>query len=127
MADAHRFDDLFQAFGPIRLRRFFGGEGIYAGDIMIGAVFDDHIFFKTDARTRVLYLAENCKPFSFFKQSKGEMVVTTWYAVPERLYDAPEEFSDWARAALGVATTPAPAKRIRQQTRPPRKRSERMP
>jgi TfoX/Sxy family transcriptional regulator of competence genes len=34
--DPHRFDDLFSEFGPVRLRRFFGGEGIRAGDILIG-------------------------------------------------------------------------------------------
>ncbi len=41
--DPHRFDDLFAEFGPIRLRRFFGGEGICAGETMIGMVFDDVI------------------------------------------------------------------------------------
>jgi hypothetical protein len=39
MNDPHRFDDLFEPFGPVRLRRFFGGEGIYAGDVMIGMIF----------------------------------------------------------------------------------------
>jgi TfoX/Sxy family transcriptional regulator of competence genes len=45
MNDPHRFDDLFSVFGPIRLRRFFGGEGIVAGDVMIGMVFSDVIYF----------------------------------------------------------------------------------
>ena len=48
-ADPHRFDDLFAAFGSVVLRRFFGGEGVCAGDIMFGMVFDDRIYFKTDA------------------------------------------------------------------------------
>ena len=34
-SDPHRFDDLFFEFGPITLRRFFGGEGIYSGETMI--------------------------------------------------------------------------------------------
>ena len=101
VADKHRFDDLFAEFGPITLRRFFGGEGICAGDIMIGMVFSDTIYFKTDAETRKAFLSEKSKPFTFRKG--GETVVTGWYALPDRLYDDPEELARWARAALDVA------------------------
>jgi DNA transformation protein len=102
-ADPHRFDDLFCEFGSVTLRRFFGGEGIYAGDVMIGMVFSDIVYFKTDETTRKAFLAEKSKPFSFLKRSTGETIVTGWYAVPDRLYDEPEEFAKWARAALDVA------------------------
>jgi DNA transformation protein len=104
MNDPHRFDDLFAEFGPIQIRRFFGGEGIYAGDIMIGMVFDDMIYFTTDATTRATFLAERCKPFTFLKRSTGETVETHWYSAPDRLYDDPEELAQWARVALGVAS-----------------------
>ena len=98
--DAHRFDDLFAEFGPIKLRRFFGGEGIVADDVMIGMVFDDIIYFHTNAQTRAAFLAEGCKPFTFLKRSKNEMIATHWYALPDRLYDDPEELAQWARVAL---------------------------
>jgi DNA transformation protein and related proteins len=125
--DPHRFDDLFSEFGPIRLRRFFGGEGVYAGDVMIGMVFDDRIYFKTDEATRKPFLAEKSKPFSFLKRSTGETVVTGWYAVPDRLYDDPEEFAKWARAALDVAAASPTAekkrRKIARKTKTPRTRS----
>ena len=98
--DAHRFDDLFAEFGPIKLRRFFGGEGIVADDVMIGMVFDDIIYFHTNAQTRTAFLAEGCKPFTFLKRSKNKMIATHWYALPDRLYDDPEELAAWARVAL---------------------------
>ncbi|HEY2033216.1 MAG TPA: TfoX/Sxy family protein [Rhizomicrobium sp.] len=101
--DAHRFDDLFAEFGPIRLRRFFGGEGIVVDEVMIGMVFSDVIYFKTDEETRKAFIAEKTKPFSFLKRSTGETIVTTWFALPDRLYDDPEELAQWARAALDVA------------------------
>jgi DNA transformation protein len=103
MSDPHRFDDLFSEFGPIRLRRFFGGEGIVAGDVMIGMVFSDVIYFKTDEETRKAFIAEKSTAFSFLKRSTGETIVTTWFALPDRLYDDPEELAQWARAALAVA------------------------
>jgi len=102
-SDPHRFDDLFQAFGPITLKRFFGGEGICSGDVMIGMVFSDTIYFKTDENTRKVFLSERSKPFTFKKRTTGETVVTGWYALPERLYDEPDELAEWARAAFAVA------------------------
>jgi len=119
--DPHRFDDLFSEFGPVRLRRFFGGEGICAGEIMIGMVFDDIIYFKTDDETRKAFLAEKSKPFSFLKRSTGETIVTTWFALPDRLYDEPEELALWARAALAVASaSPAVKKKSKKATKRPR-------
>jgi DNA transformation protein len=102
--DPRRFDDLFQEFGPIAIRRFFGGEGIYCGEVMIGMVFDDTIYLTTDAETRKSFVAEKCKPFKFTKRSTGEVVSTHWYAVPERLYDGPDELAQWARVAFSVAS-----------------------
>ncbi len=102
-SDPHRFDDLFQEFGPITLRRFFGGEGICSGEIMIGMIFADTIYFKTDETTRKAFVAEKTKPFTFLKRSTGETIVTTWFALPDRLYDDPEELAQWARAAYRVA------------------------
>ena len=114
MSDPRRFDDLFAPFGRIALKRFFGGEGIYAGPTMIGMVFDDTIYFKTDDETRRAFTAEACRPFTFKKG--GETVVTGWFALPERLYDDPEELAVWARAALKTAEA-APAAR-KKRARP---------
>lgn len=118
-ADPHRFDDLFREFGPIALKRFFGGEGIYSGDVMIGMIFSDVVYFKTDEETRKLFLAERTKPFTFKKG--GETVVTGWYALPDRLYDDPDELAEWARAAYGVAAAAPTATRKRAAAKLKRK------
>ncbi len=102
-ADPHRFDDLFAEFGRIELRRMFGGEGIYANDTMFGLVVDDRIYFKTDDATRVAYVAEHCDPFTYMK--KGKRTSLSYFAIPERLYDEPEELAAWAGKAFGVAKT----------------------
>jgi DNA transformation protein len=122
-SDPHRFDDLFAEFGPVTLRRFFGGEGIYADDVMIAMVFGDRIYFKTDAESRKAYLDERSEAFSFVKKGTGETVVTGWYAVPERLYDDPECFAGWARTARDVALVSPMTMRKRQSSgsRPMRK------
>ena len=119
-----RFDDLFAEFGPIRLRRFFGGEGIVADDVMIGMVFDDIIYFKTDDETRKAFVAEKTKPFSFLKRSTGETIVTTWFALPDRLYDDPEELAQWARAALDVARRAEAGKTRKKAVKKPGKKKK---
>ena len=123
--DTHRFDDLFQSFGPISIRRFFGGEGIYAEEMMIGMVFDEKIFLRTDENTRKPFIAEGSTPFTFKKRSTGETVVTGWYAVPDRLYDEPEEFARWARIAFEVVMASATVQKKVARKNPKKKSAKR--
>ena len=124
MNDPHRYDDLFAEFGPVVLRRFFGGEGIYAGATMIGSVFRDVIYFKTDDKTRQAFDAEKCAPFTFYKGKK--LITTTWLAIPDRLYDDPEELAQWARAALkAVLASPTAKKKARKAAVKPKARQPR--
>ena len=107
-ADLHRFDDLFAEFGRIELRRMFGGEGIYTNGLMFGIIVDDRIYFKTDDTTRGAYVAEQCEPFTYMKE--GKRMSMSYFAIPERLYDEPDELADWARHAHGVALAKPKAK-----------------
>ncbi|MEO8301846.1 MAG: TfoX/Sxy family protein [Rhizomicrobium sp.] len=111
--DPRRFDDLFRDFGPITVRRMFGGEGIYAGDLMIGLVADDQIYLKTGDSNRADFLADACGPFTF---PRGEKTMSLpYHAVPERLLDDPEEFSSWARKAHEAAlAAKAPRKKAKK-------------
>lgn len=99
--DPTRFDDLFHHFGRISVRRMFGGEGIYAGEQIIGLVVEDRLYLKTTDSNRADYLAEGCKPFTFPRGKK--ITATSYYSVPERLLDDPEEFAVWARKARAAA------------------------
>lgn len=110
--DPRRFDDLFQFFGRVSVRRMFGGEGIFADDMMIALVTsDDQMYLKTSDETRQAFLAEKRKPFSFRKG--GKMIDTAYYAVPDRLLDDPEEFAQWAKRAHDVAGAAKMPKRKR--------------
>ena len=99
--DSRRFDDLFEYFGRISVRRMFGGEGIYAGAQIIGLVVDERLYLKTTDSNRADFLAEGCKPFSFKRGKK--IMATSYYAVPERLLDDPEDFAGWVREAHAAA------------------------
>ena len=116
--DLNRFDDLFQEFGRIALRRMFGGEGIFAGELMIGIVIDDQIYLKANDTTRGDFLAEGARPFTYRRGKEQAATSLSYYTVPERLLDDPEEFGQWARkaheAALAAHAAKAPKRRPRK-------------
>jgi DNA transformation protein len=107
--DPRRFDDLFQSFGSITVKRMFGGEGIFAGPVMIGLVMDEQIYLRTDEASRTAYLAEKSRAFTFRKG--GKTVSTAYYSLPDRLLDEPDELAEWARAAQRIALAKTPRRR----------------
>lgn len=126
MKDPRRFEDIFAAFGPVHIRRMFGGQGLFAGEVMIGLVAaDDTIFLKTDAQSRAAYVAEGSGPYLFHSKRAHGAIATSYYEVPERLYDEPEEFAEWARRAYAIAERSDAVQRKRRLTS--RKSSARRP
>ena len=86
----------------------FGGEALYAGDRIIGLVMGDALYLKTGDLNRGDYLAEGSKPFTYRRGKK--LMATSYYAVPDRLLDDPEEFAQWARKADAAARAAKPAR-----------------
>ena len=121
--DPDRFDDLFAPFGKIVVRRMFGGEGLFRDGLMFGIVHEDRLYFKTSEESRQAFIAEGAGPL-FYKFKTAEGVLTSYYELPDRLYDDPDELADWARAAFAVAQQSPTAKKKRKvlATKPAKKR-----
>ena len=114
--DPKRFDDLFEHFGRISVRRMFGGEGIYADDLMIGIVVDDQIYLKTNDSNRPDFEAEGAKPFTYHRGKERKATSLSYFAVPDRLLDDAEEFGQWAHKAHAAAlAAKQPAKKTRSR------------
>lgn len=112
-SDPARFDDLFAPFGKILVRRMFGGEGLYRDNVMFGIVFDERIYLKTDEEGRQAFIAEGCAPF-VYPMKEGDIISHNYYALPDRLYDDPDELAEWARAAFAAAKNTPAAKKKRK-------------
>jgi DNA transformation protein len=102
--------DLFAEFGPVTLRRMFSGFGISADGTNFALALRGGLYLRADEETIASFEAEGSKPFSYQTRAKTVTVASYWQ-LPERLYDDPEEFSGWARAALAAAERAALAKR----------------
>ena len=81
----------------------FGGAGLYSGDVMVAIVFDEHIYLKTDESTRKAFSEEGMGPFVYHAKRTGGEIAMSYYEIPERLYDEPEEFAEWVRRAYEIA------------------------
>ncbi len=67
--DAEAIRELFAAFGPVSVRRMFGGAGVFADGIIIAIVADGVIYLKADEATVPAFEAEGLAPFTY--QAKG--------------------------------------------------------
>jgi DNA transformation protein len=102
--------DLFSNFGAVTIRPMFSGFGISADGTNFAMALRGGLYFRADEQTIPRFEAEGAKPFQYQTRAKTVTVGSYWQ-LPERLYDDPEELSGWARAALAAAQRAALRKR----------------
>jgi DNA transformation protein len=104
--------ELFADFGPVSVRRMFSGFGISADGTNFALALRGGLYLRADGQTIPRFESEGSKPFQYQTRAKTVTVASYWQ-LPERLYDDPEELTGWARAALAAAERAALAKRSR--------------
>ena len=114
--DPAHIRELFAAFGPVDVRRMFGGAGVFVDDMMIALVAQEVIYLKADAQTIPSFEREGLAPFSYGTKT-GERTIASYWRMPDRLYDDADELAEWARAALEAARRKSPAGPWSKRTR----------
>jgi DNA transformation protein len=94
-------EDLFAPLGGVRFRRMFGGFGVYRDRVMFALVSSGVLYFKADDTTRGAFEDEGSAPFRY--EARGKSVTMSYWRLPERLFDEPDAFREWALAAVDVA------------------------
>jgi DNA transformation protein len=93
--------DQLGSLGHITTRRMFSGAGIYCDGVIFALILRDALFFKVDDGNRAAYEAEGLEPFKY--EARGRTVeIGSYWRVPERLFDDPDEMLEWARAAVAA-------------------------
>jgi DNA transformation protein len=101
--------------GRVTMRRMFGKTGVFCNGLMFGMVTNDTLYFRVDDHNRTVFKeAESVPPLNYEK--RGRTIDLSFWRVPERLLDEPEELVTWARAAQAAARRVA-AKRERAAPR----------
>lgn len=103
--DQDAIAEMFSAYGPVQLKRMFSGFGLYSeGVCFCLCLRGGEFYFKVDETSASRFEAAGCKPFSYSQRRSGKVVtVMSFWQMPERLYDDPEELADWTRQAVAVA------------------------
>jgi DNA transformation protein len=102
--------DLFSEFGPVTIRPMFSGFGISADGTNFALALRAGLYFRADEVTILQFEVEGSRPFQYQTRARTVTVGSYWQ-LPARLFDDPEELAGWARAALAAAQRAAVKKR----------------
>ena len=108
--------------GKVTMRRMFGKSGVFCDGVMFAMVTDNTLYVRVDDHNRATFKeAALFPPLNYAK--KGSTIDLSFWRVPERLFDEPDELVTWARAALAAAqrvaakrTATAPRRKSKRQT-----------
>jgi DNA transformation protein and related proteins len=95
--------DVLEPLGEVRIRAMFGGAGVYHRDLMFGLIANETLHFKADEVNRPAFEEESMGPF-VYEPPSGKQIAMSYWELPERLYDEPEELLNWAKAAIEAAS-----------------------
>ena len=76
----------------------FGGAGVYCDGLMFGLIARETLYFKADDSNRPAFEAEGMDAFTY--EGRNKPIRMSYWRLPERLLDEPEEMVEWARAAM---------------------------
>jgi DNA transformation protein len=76
--------------------------------MMFALESDGELYLKADDLTIPKLAAENSEPFVY--KAKGREIALSYWKLPERLYDEPDDFASFAREAFGAAQRAAKPK-----------------
>ena len=88
--------------GRVTSRRMFGKTGVFCNGLMFGMVTDDTLYFRVDEQNREFF--NEAKAFPPLNYEKGGRAIDlSFWRAPDWLFDEPDKFVTWARAALSAA------------------------
>ena len=96
--------ELFSPFRPVVVRKLFGGAGISVDGVTFAIVVRGAIYLKVDDASIPAFEREGSQPFTYTRaKSRNKPVSMSYWRLPERLYDDPDELASWAERSLVIA------------------------
>ena len=93
--------ELLSGLGSLRVKRMFGGAGVYRDDLMFALLDDDVLYIKADAEGRPAFEAAGSSQFTV--EMKGRTETMGYWRLPAEAADDPETAQRWARLGLDAA------------------------
>lgn len=93
--------EALETFGPIAVRKMFGGYGIYRDGLMFALVAGDTLYLKADAENVRYFDALNLPPFEY--RRNGKLAKMMYYQAPEEFMEDREQAAVWALRSYDAA------------------------
>lgn len=103
--------ELLEPLGSVRVKRMFGGHGLYVDELFIAIVAEEQLYLKADVLTRPEFEAAGCRPFVYSKATQA--VALGYWSAPEEATESPVLMLPWARLAQAAALRARAAKQPR--------------
>ena len=108
--------ELLGAAGGVRVKRMFGGHGLYLDGLFVALIADEVLYLKVDDASCADFQAAGSRPFVYAGGARP--VTMRYWSAPDEAMDNPAAMVPWARRALQAALTAAAAKRPRRAAMP---------
>lgn len=103
-------EDLFANLGRIRIRKMFGGAGVYSGEDMFALIDKDRVYVKSDDVLKQCLESAGGEVFEWTNPSTGKTIQMSYVSLPVNALDDRDKVSALGRKALDVAVQARRAK-----------------
>ena len=109
--------ELFGVVPEFRVKRMFGGAGVFSGELMFALAFEDDLYLRADDESRSELEAIGSEPFTY--EARGEVMTLGYWRAPGEIWDDPEAARRWAARALEAARRKRSAKSRKTKSKAP--------
>lgn len=110
--------ELLSPAGRVRVRRMFGGHGLYVDELFVAILTGERLYLKATPEGAVQFESAGGAAFTYARA--GRSASLGFWTPPAEAMDSPELMRPWVRLALQAAlaaraaTAPSPASRRRR-------------
>jgi len=114
--------ELFAQFRPVTVKRMFSGAAVSVDGITFALIIRGAIYLKVDDASIPAFAQEGSQPFTYTRTKRAKKPVSmSYWRLPERLYDDPDELAAWAARSFAIAQQKKAAPAKRRTRKPARK------
>src|SRR6185437_14267682 len=109
--------DQFRRWGPVDIRRMFGGHGIFRDGTMFALIHDETLYLRSDDGNRAAFAAAGMGPFRY--RRRGKLVALAYHQAPPEALEDSEVLGQWADLAFAAAMRRAHTRTAKTAARKP--------
>ncbi|MGY5807421.1 TfoX/Sxy family protein [Rhizobium sp. LEGMi198b] len=100
--DNIEIEEMFQALGPVTIKRMFGGKGVYHMGRIVAVEVSDEMLLKADEISAPEFEAAGARRWAY-EGKKGKPVNMPYWSIPDDAFDDPDVMARWVRLAYEAA------------------------